>query len=106
MDGAGAAPAPFAPMPSAGSSASWNAQKNNVLRIVGLMLVAINSSANHPSKGLYPDSFRTAESAYISWDCTFYDPTFACAYIAIYQSKVDDEKLIPLVAGECMWLCW
>ena len=49
---------------------------------------------------------RTAESAYISWDCTFYDPTFACAYIAIYQSKVDDEKLIPLVAGECMWLCW
>ena len=58
MDGAGAAPAPFAPMPSAGSSASWNAQKNNVLRIVGLMLVAINSSANHPSKGLYPDSFK------------------------------------------------
>ena len=49
---------------------------------------------------------RTAESAYISWDCTFYEPTFACAYIAIYQSKVDEEKLIPLVAGECMWLCW
>ena len=40
MDGAGAAPAPFAPMPSAGSSASWNAQKNNVLRIVGLMGMA------------------------------------------------------------------
>ena len=49
---------------------------------------------------------RTAESAYISWDCTFYEPTFACAYIAIYQSKVDEGKPFPLVAGECMWLCW
>ena len=29
-----------------------------------------------------------------------------CAYIAIYQWKVDEEKLIPLVAGGCMWLCW
>jgi hypothetical protein len=58
MYGAGAAAAPFAPTPSSGSSKSWNAQKNNVLRIVGLMLVAINTSANHPSKGLYPDSFK------------------------------------------------
>ena len=66
MDGAGAAPAPFAPMPSAGSSASWNAQKNNVLRIVGLMLAAINTSANHPSKGLYPDSFDAFTAAQAS----------------------------------------
>jgi hypothetical protein len=29
-----------------------------------------------------------------------------CAYFAIYQWKVDEEKLIPLVAGGCMWLCW
>ena len=60
MHGAGAAAAPFAPTPSSGSSTSWNAQKNNVLRIV-----AINTSANHPSKGLYPDSFNafTAEQA-------------------------------------------
>ena len=63
MYGAGAAAAPFAPTPSSGSSTSWNAQKNNVLRIVGLMLAAINTSANllsartlgasglHPSHG-------------------------------------------------------
>ena len=65
MDGAGAAPAPFAPMPSSGSSSSWKAQKNNVLRIVDLTLAVINTSANHPSKGLYPDSFNdfTAEQA-------------------------------------------
>ena len=65
MHGAGAAAAPFAPTPSSGSSKSWNAQKNNVLRIVGLMLAAINTSANQPSKGLYPDSFNafTAEQA-------------------------------------------
>ena len=65
MYGAGAAAAPFAPTPSSGSSKSWNAQKNNVLRIVGLMLAAINTSANQPSKGLYPDSFNafTAEQA-------------------------------------------
>ena len=65
MDGDGAAAAPFAPMTSSGSSASWTAQKKNVLRIVGLMLVAINTSANHPSKSLYPDSFEdfTAEQA-------------------------------------------
>ena len=49
---------------------------------------------------------RTAESAFISWDNTFYDAYFNCAYIAIYQWKVDEEKLIPLVAGGCMWLCW
>jgi len=65
MYGAGAAAAPFAPTPSSGSSKSWNAQKSNVLRIVGLMLAAINTSANHPSKGLYPDSLNafTAEQA-------------------------------------------
>jgi uncharacterized pyridoxal phosphate-containing UPF0001 family protein len=39
MYGAGAAAAPFAPTPSSGSSKSWNAQKNNVLRIVGLMSI-------------------------------------------------------------------
>ena len=49
---------------------------------------------------------RTAESAFISWDNTFYDDYFQCAYIAIYQWKVDEEKLIPFVAGGCMWLCW
>ena len=49
---------------------------------------------------------RTAESAYISWDCTFYEATFACAYIAMYQSNVDEEKPFALVADECMWLCW
>ena len=58
MDGAGAAPAPFTPMPSSGSSTSWKAQKNDILRIVGLMLAVINTSDNHPSKGLYPDSFN------------------------------------------------
>jgi len=65
MDGAGAAAVHYAPMPSDGSSASWKAQKNNVLRIVGLMLAVINTSANHPSNGLYPDSFNafTAEQA-------------------------------------------
>jgi hypothetical protein len=49
---------------------------------------------------------RTAESAFISWDNTYYDPLFNCAYISIYQWKVDEEKLIPFVAGGCMWLCW
>ena len=49
---------------------------------------------------------RTAESAFISWDSTYYDPLFNCAYISIYQWKVDEEKLIPFVAGGCMWLCW
>ena len=66
MDGAGAAAAPFAPMPSSGSSSSWKAQKNNVLRIVGLMLAVINTSANHPSKGLYPDSFDAFTAAQAS----------------------------------------
>ena len=37
---------------------------------------------------------------------TFYADYFQCAYIAIYQWKVDEEKLIPFVAGGCMWLCW
>ena len=49
---------------------------------------------------------RTAESAYISWDCTFYEATFASAYIAMYQSNVDEGKPFPFVAGECMLLCW
>ena len=66
MDGAGAAAAPFAPMPSSGSSSSWKAQKNNVLRIVGLTLAVINTSANHPSKGLYPDSFDAFTAAQAS----------------------------------------
>jgi len=66
MDGDGAAAAPFAPMPSSGSSSSWKAQKNNVLRIVGLMLAVINASANHPSKGLYPDSFDAFTAAQAS----------------------------------------
>ena len=41
---------------------------------------------------------RTAESAFISWDNTFYDPSFNCVYFAIYQWKVDDEKLIRAVS--------
>jgi hypothetical protein len=45
-------------MPSSGSSPSWKAQQKHILRIVGLMLAVINTSDNHPSKGLYPDSFN------------------------------------------------
>ena len=48
---------PFAPMAASGVSDKWQTSKKNVLRILTLMLVVINTSTNHPSKGLYPNSF-------------------------------------------------
>ncbi len=45
---------------------------------------------------------RTAESAFLSWDNTFYDAYFNCAYISIYQWKVDGSLRR---GGGCMWLC-
>ena len=60
-----APPPPFRAMPAAGVSDKWQASKKNVLRICGLMLVAINTS-DHPSTGPYPNSFEQFTAAQAS----------------------------------------
>ena len=60
-----APPPPFRATPAAGVSDKWQASKKNVLRICGLMRVAINTS-DHPSTGPYPNSFEQFTAAQAS----------------------------------------